>query len=321
MKLKTLTIILCQTREAEFNFSSLVEKLLIPMNSDLAFCGSANTKNYDEILINSRFVWNREEPTDWIEALNEISRIDNEWECLLSVGDMFFGGTGLGQTVGSGAIIFFWREVLNRHITTEILEEYEWFIITRSDFLWLSPHPNVKDLNPREVYFLDGEQHGGLSDRHIIFHRSNAEKIFSLASPLFNESAKVKQSLLELETDLNPEIYIKFAIEQMGLFQNIRLIPYLGFTTRHGETQTRWSSGNFSKKLGFFVKYPSEYESAKLVGFLFRRSENWEKFISGKFSIRISILKFFFFFRQINVRVTGVFETLRFVTQRMFERK
>jgi hypothetical protein len=291
------------------------------MKSDLAFCGSASTQNHDNILLNSKFVLNREEPTNWINALNDISQNHNEWQSLLSVGDMFFGGTGLNNTVGSGAIIFFWREVLNRHITPEILEEYDWFTITRSDFLWLSPHPNVEDLDPKEIYFLDGEKHGGLSDRHIIFHRSNARKIFSLASPLFKEPERVKQSLLKLDIEVNPEVYIKFAIEQMGLLQNIRLIPYLGFTTRHELTQTRWSSGNFSKKLGFFVKYPAEYESAKLVSLLFRSSGDWKKFISGKFSIRFSILQIFFLFKRERAKVIGFIDTLKLIVRRRFKRK
>ena len=291
MRSKTLTVILCQSREFEHTYKSLKEMVLDPLESDLAFCGSHFPVPSNMIEELSKYFWNYDEPNDWVEALNGISKIRDSWRPLLDLDPVFLGGTGLGDSVGSGAIIMYWREILRHHMNEGIIEEYEWFVITRSDFLWLTPHPRVDSLNSNDIYFLDGEQYGGVSDRHIIFHRKVAQRILEIAEPIFQASDTLLPQLSRLEGHVNPEVYIKFRFETMGLEKKIRYLPYLGFTIRHEGTETRWSQGNFSSKHGLYLKYPQEFEKARRIAIVMKKSEHWSPFLSGAFSLRILVMK------------------------------
>jgi hypothetical protein len=288
---KTLTVVLCQSREFEHTYHSLEKMVLGPLQSDLAFCGSHTPVPGNMIETVVQHYWHHEEPNDWVEAINGISQIDYSWRPLLDLDPAFLGGTGLGDSVGSGAIIMYWREILRGHITERILNEYEWFVITRSDFLWLTPHPEVGSLNSEEIYFLDGEQYGGISDRHIIFHRKFAPEIFGIASPIFQNSDQLLAQLSRIEGHLNPEVFLKFRFETMNLAKNIRFLPYLGFTIRHEGTETRWSQGEFSPKHGLYLKYPLEFEKARRIALIMRKAEHWDTWLQGAFSPRVLAVK------------------------------
>ncbi len=289
---KTLTIVLCQTREGNFTFSSLVENVLRPLQSDLAFCGSAKKVAEDKILTASQFVWNFSEPDDWAKACDSISSNDSNWRDLCSFGDAFLGGTGYANTKGSGLIIMYWREILRHSLTTELLNKYEWFVITRSDFQWIVRHPDLELLSEEQIYLLDGEKYGGISDRHLIFHRSLAKQIFEIASPIFHEAQELVQEFEEKKVkDLNPERFLLMMLESNGLADKIRFLPYLGFTIRHSETQTRWSQGVYSKKLDLHVKYPAEYRDAYRARFAINSNKDWSRILRGRLHLRYSIIR------------------------------
>jgi hypothetical protein len=281
---KTLTIVLCQTRESALTYRSLKKNVLRPLKSELAFCGSSDANSEsstDQILKNSRYVWNFQEPKDWAKACDAISVDKGAWRNLVNLSPTFLGGTGYSKSVGSGIIIMYWREILRKNISKEVLETYEWFVITRSDFFWKIKHPKVKYLNKRCIYLLDGERYGGISDRHIIFHRDLAKKVLSLAEPIFCDADNLVQELKLLNLDfLNPEIYLAFMIEKYNLSGHLKFLPYLGYTIRRPETKTRWSEGTYNEKLGLYVKYPEEYRLANEYFKKFRSQNKWRKYLA-----------------------------------------
>jgi hypothetical protein len=289
---KTLTIVLCQTRESSHTFESLRDKVLSPLSSDLAFCGNTDSLESNKILENSQYVWNFPEPENWASACDKVSTNESDWRTLCKFGNTFLGGSGYADTVGSGLIIMYWREILRIMMTKEIISKYEWFVVTRSDFKWVVEHPQVNLLREERIYFLDGEKYGGVSDRHIIFHRTNAEKIFSLASPIFHYSKNFATHLEKLEiSELNPERYIHIVLNQMGAGRRIHFLPYLGFTIRHEGTQTRWSSGSFSKKHNCYIKYPTELRASSKAKLIIKTQEDWELILSGEGSLVINTRK------------------------------
>lgn len=279
---KTLTIILCQTREGNFTHDSLVSNVLIPLDSDLAFCGSTEHKSGDAILQNSKYIWNFSEPSDWLEACDLISEDEGNYRELIKLNSMFLGGSGLYGSVGSGLIIMYWREILRHHITESIIEKYEWFVLTRSDFLWEIEHPKIEMLNKDTIYLLDGEKYSGISDRHIIFSRDFAKKCFEFAKPIFHEALKVKEELIEqqlVDNHLNPERYLLFIVNKFGLSQNICFLPYLGFTIRHEKTETRWASGVFDLERNYYIKYPEEFVAVAANKHRIRSQEDWSEIL------------------------------------------
>jgi hypothetical protein len=286
---KTLTIILCQTREGEHTFDSLKEKVLTPLSSDLAFCGSADADNPNIIIQNAKYSWNFPEPNNWAEACDNVSTNNSDWRNLCKYGNSFLGGSGYGGTIGSGLIIMYWREILRQCLTVEIVAKYEWFVITRSDFKWIVEHPDVKLLNSQFIYFLDGEKYGGISDRHVIFHASLAREVLSIANPIFHDSKKL-ETFLENSgvTNLNPERYIDLMLARIGLERRIKFLPYLGFAIRHEGTDTRWSAGVYSKSHGHYIKYPTELKAAKKTRFAVRNQSDWSQLLSDNKSVRVS---------------------------------
>ena len=303
---KTLTIVLCQTREGNYTFSSLASKVLTSLESDLAFCGSASHNPDDLILKNSKYCWNFSEPADWSEAADSISSDSGNWRELVKLCKNFLGGSGLHQSIGSGLIIMYWREILRRELNEEILQSYDWFVITRSDFLWQIEHPNVDLLNPERIYLLDGEKYGGISDRHIVFHRKHADKVLSFAAPIFHDALNIKERLVEKSfSDINPEKYLAFIAEEYGISQYFTFLPYLGFAIRHPETSTRWASGFFDKSRNYYIKYPSEMKATIRSQLILKSQEDWFKFLNKKRYLRFLIYKIrgFIFKNRLPVRI------------------
>jgi len=289
MKKKTLTIVLCQTRELDHTYNLMRKNLLNPLNSDLAYCGAVITDPREITLKGQfKFIWELNEPTDWIAEIDRY-QIGDSWKQLVENFPHLFGGTGLHNSNGSGLIIMYWRDLLRTFITPQILEAYEWFVITRSDFMWISSHPNVRHLKGEQIYFLDGEKYGGVSDRHMIFHRDFANAMFSLAEPIFFDSQRLNHSLMASKNipprnEVNPEYYLKFRLENLGIFSKVKFLPYLGYTIRYASTSTRWSTGEYSERKGLYIKYPREFYAARIAKFVIRGGYVWKKIINNQAS-------------------------------------
>lgn len=291
MDSKTLTIITCQTREGNFNFSSLQQNLLKPLNSDLAFCGSANNDVPDSILRESKYIWNFPEPKVWDLACDEISQRDSNWRDLCAPGFSFLDNSWFrDDSIASGFIVMYWREVLRQNLTVDILDKYEWFVITRSDFQWVIPHPSIDLLNKEEIYLLDGEKYGGISDRHMIFHRRHAEQILGIATPIFNDTQELLRYFNENEiNNLNCERYLSLMMRSRGLASRLVFLPYLGYCVRHQGTSTRWSQGEFNKKLDLFVKYPTEYRYSRYAKIAIKSNKDWKNILNRKSYFRFLV--------------------------------
>jgi hypothetical protein len=297
---KTLTIILGLTREANFTYPSLLSKVLIPLDSDLAFCGSAHSDEPDPILENSKFVWNEPDPTDWSAACDSISLDYGSWREFGKVPSNLLTGSFPNQTAGPGMIFAYRWEILRRHITEEILNSYEWFVITRSDFLWEIEHPSIDLLQKEKIYQMDGYTYGGITDRHIVFHREYARKIFAFAKPIFGKDVTIKNKFVATlgkatwqnspVNHLNFEQYLLFITREFGLENQFTLIPYLGYLIRHEKTATNWSSGVFYPNRNFYIKYPNELAAVSLNKILFRSQKNWSSFFNHSITYRLLLL-------------------------------
>ena len=298
---RTLTIILGLTREANFTYPSLLSNVLIPLDSDLAFCGSANSDESNPILENSKFVWNQVDPTDWSAACDSISLDYGSWREFGKVPSNLLTGSFPNQTAGPGMIFAYRWEILRQHITEEILNSYEWFVITRSDFLWEIEHPNINLLQKDKIYQMDGYTNGGITDRHFIFHRENARKILAFAQPIFSENVAMKNEFVATLgkatwnnrplDHLNFEQYLLFITREFGLEKKLTLIPYLGYLIRHDETSTNWSSGVFYPSRNYFIKYPNELAAVSLNKLFLRSQKDWLSFFNNAITRRV--LSFF----------------------------
>jgi hypothetical protein len=75
------------------------------------------------------------------------------------------------------------------------------------------------------------------------------------------------------------------------LGDKIEFIPYLGYSIRHATTQTRWSTGEYSRRFGYYVKYPAELRSCNFYKTVILGSRDWTQILANElgFGIRLRI--------------------------------
>jgi hypothetical protein len=291
--MKTLVIVLCQGRMLEKTFHSLQDNVCKPLNADLAFVGSS--QNMQELsVINNYFkhVFNTNEPSSWLNQIDSIHS-SKSWRSIADVSPVILGGTGYGQSVGSGAIIMYYREVLRQYLNEINTEEYTWFVITRSDFIWTIPHPCVQNLELDKIYFLDGQRYGGISDRHAIISKNNITKFLDISLPIFTDGHNLANRAKN-NSVVNAETLILLRLSELGLLEKCRFLPYMGATIRSLSTSSRWSQGVYSKKLNLYIKYPIELRMSVLLKYLFPYGLPWQKYLAGGVIFRYSLYTFIF---------------------------
>lgn len=60
-----------------------------------------------------------------------------------------------------------------RNLFKNVPKDYDQYILTRSDHMWIGPHPK---LDPSYAWFMNSEFHFGISDRHWVINKSDFEK-------------------------------------------------------------------------------------------------------------------------------------------------
>lgn len=70
----------------------------------------------------------------------------------------------------------------------------------------------------------------------------------------------------------NLEQLIKFNIEQNNVLHLVKEFPYIMYSIRNINGTTRWRGGDYSNKLGYYIKYQSEYDKSSYYMNLFKSS-------------------------------------------------
>lgn len=281
-KARVLTIVLCETRAWQATWTSFHANIIQTLDSDLALCASKETSKADPFHENAKYKWLIDEPNNWAEKFSSVAGND-DWKTLLEVGKGLIGERDEESCprLGSGAIQFFFRHLLRDHlITNGLLEQYEWFLVVRSDFVWLTPHPPLELFSGEGIAVLEGEDYGGVCDRYALIPSSLMSAYLEVAEPIFFEPEKLRGKIEAAIADgrvtgVNPESFLKMRYVTLGLWNNMARIPYFGFAIRLPNGATRGSPGNFSHKLGYYVKYPREYTASRVTASKVKTSEDW----------------------------------------------
>ena len=273
--MRTLVIILAETRMSQITFQNIQKNLILPFAADLAVCigvkSNYNCNNHFYNHAKYRFLY--PEPEDWADAFDYASSfIENQeinWREFLKIKDQFLGGIkGPNSHPGSAGILIFFRWFLLKNLLdNDLISQYDRFIITRSDFMFTLQHPI--NIDPSYIWIPNSESYGGFTDRHVILGQNNITSYLNILPQLFTENYFSKMSH---ETMWNLEKLIKFHLEQQNCIDQVRFIPYIMYSIRNAETATRWSTGTFNVNLGYFIKYSSEYSKSNEYKALFKQS-------------------------------------------------
>lgn len=282
-------VLLSQLREASRNFESLQRCVLEPLEADLAVCAQRPRPGDPawDVVARAAHVWLVDEPADWPAAFDAMG--SGSWRALAAheLGNEVVGVDAHGRIWNSAGIQLWYRAQLASRLQA-LTERYDWFVITRSDFSWLVPHPLVQDLDPNHLYWMDGEHYGGLNDRHVVVPARHLEAVLGVPDLVFRHADRL---IGTIETQypghrLNIEFLMHLAMTIAGVRDRIRMLPYSGFLVRGEELSYRWSAGIRHRRSGLMVKYETEYLNARLAALLRSGARERRLDAAGQVSVR-----------------------------------
>jgi hypothetical protein len=254
----TLVVIVGSLRDGERAWQSLYRNVLDHDMDDLALVigktgqdaksGSSGTTN-TSLHQRAKFVFEFPEyGDDWTNALDSIGTSqdpDMTWRQVANKTDTPRGSNILSPTQfsksGSGAINYYARWVLMQNIVKlKLHKRYSRFIITRADHFYLCPHPTERDLDNSYVWLPDGQDWGGMEDRHFVCSGNDILTALNVLPPLITNPKKY----LELRRGINPEGLTKLRWQEDGLLDKVKRFRRNMFLVKTANDTTRWSKAN-----------------------------------------------------------------------------
>jgi len=185
------------------------------------------------------------------------------WREFLKIKDLMGGVCDpVHEHPGSAGILIFFRWfLLQKIVEHELLHKYDRFVITRSDFMYLLPHPKVERMDPRKIWIPDSQHCGGVTDRHVVLSAYNIESYLNIFSNMVCRSNEYFLKMAQF-AHWNLESLIKFHLQQNNVLDTVVEFPYVMHAVRNINGSTRWAIGIYSEELGYYIKYESEYQKA-----------------------------------------------------------
>jgi hypothetical protein len=280
-------VLLGQTRAWELTADSFMSNVLDELGADLALCGDDRGETPNPFYERAKFNWRMAQPTDWGEVFDRDAG-GAHWRVLMQPGGHLFGGVEDPERPQetTAALPLYFRKFLRESMERAgVTRAYDWLIVTRSDFLWPVPHPDLSHLSERRIYVLDGEEYGGVTDRHIVVPRRFVERFLSVPDPIFTDPEGLKarldrRSAMQEWPFLNLERFLGARLIELGLWRRVRFLPYVPVLVRLKDGFTGWSTGVFDEELGLYVKYPTERERSKLSQGFVSDQDSWGRFLA-----------------------------------------
>ena len=201
------------------------------------------------------------------------------WREFLKVKEQFLGGIkdADNEHPGSAGILIFFRWFLLKNlIDNDLINKYDRFIITRSDFIYQLPHPKVEFMNENCIWIPNAEHYNGYTDRHVVLSKNNIESYLNILNSFVLKSNEYFIKMKE-KHDWNLEQVIKFHLQENNAI--VKQFPYIMYSVRNINGSTRWQAGQFSNELGYYIKYNGEYDISNYYKKLFETSRvNIDKF-------------------------------------------
>lgn len=276
---KTLVIVLSETRGHELTFNSFKKNVIDVLNADLCLCiGVKKEYDYDNPYYKlAKYKFLCDEPDDFgdafdyayeilrknqpkYEKLNNINTPPLQWREFLKIKDQFMGGVKdehNSHPGSAGILIFFRWFLLQNIIESGLINQYERFVITRSDYIYQLPHPKVEYMDENNIWIPDCEEYGGFTDRHVVLSNKNIEPYLNIFNNMVIRSNDYYSKMVR-KTDWNLERLIKFHLKQNNVEHLVKSFPYIMYTVRNINGSTRWSEGSWNDNLGYYVKYATE---------------------------------------------------------------
>jgi hypothetical protein len=283
---RVLVVIVAETRASALTFDLFRRNVLEPLNADLALCVGDNQREVPNPFYDAaKYVWVARESGDWANGFDQLAN-GSDWRYLLQIKGNWLGGIKHPtlEQPGVGAIPIFFREFLRIQLEREeIASKYDWIIVTRSDFMWTLPYPDIDLFSQNSVYFPDGEWYGGYTDRHVMIPHELLAAVMDVTKDVFKAPRELRDRMLSKgPVDWNTEQFIWFRFAELGLKRRVKFFPYAMFTVREEGGQTSWSTGDYNLEYRCYVKYHRELVSTKIVQALITDRKDWRRLIGRR---------------------------------------
>ena len=279
-----MIVVLGETRAHELTFPMFKTNLMDRLDADLALCVGDNAREtHNPFYDHAKYVWKYKDPGDWADAYKEFAPGKNVY-ALLDLPDQWFGGIRhpTFQQQGIGALLIVFREFLRRRLEAEgLYDKYDWFVLTRSDFMWPVMHPGIELFSPQHLYVPDGERYRGYTDRHALVPRRHFRQFMEVARATFDEPEELARRMKAVSAvDWNTESFVKFRLGELGFADKVRFMPYMMYTVKPlGGPTGEGAPGGDNFQLGMYVKYPLEYSIARALQCVVFEPADWKYMI------------------------------------------
>jgi hypothetical protein len=186
------------------------------------------------------------------------------WREFLKIKNQFLGGIKdkYNQHPGSAGILIFFRWfLLKQLIESDLINKYDRFIITRSDYIYQLPHPKLELMDNKYIWIPDSEHYGGITDRHAVLSKKNIHCYLDILTNITIRSIEYYTGML-YHNEWNLEQFIRYHLYKNNAFDSVKEFPYVMYSVRSPNGTTRWSTGEFSEKFGYYIKYMSEFNKS-----------------------------------------------------------
>ena len=286
---KVLICLLGSTRAHQLTFPSFKRKVLDELNGDLALA-LAIDENYDyanSFWQHAKYRWTAPIFSDFGEAFDLAQRwlcqerniTAPDWRPMLQINGSW---QGLIQSPdpqpGHASLLFFCRWLLLQGLKQDdVLDRYDRFVITRSDFIWLCPHPPLSVLDRSAIWFPNGEHWGGLNDRHLVVSRTDVVNCLDLIEDILLEANQLYEELKGQTAWYNIEQFLAHHLRRKGLFHKVKMFPYVMYLARQiGDDSRTWSRGMYEPAVGHYIKYEMEFRTAVAYATIIKSRADWE---------------------------------------------
>ena len=279
-----LVCVIAETRSHELTYESFEQKVLDELDADLALCISDRFTKDDPFIKKAKYIWTYPEVEDWATAYDEMARIYESrepWRECLKVKDQFLGGikdNGDEHPGSAGILIFFRWWLLKNLKESGVIDMYDRFIVTRSDYVYACPHPPLELLSSDHIWIPDGEQYGGVTDRHIVVPKMHLESVLNIADDIIIRPLEFRKEM-QHKSDWNLEQIISNHMVKKKIRDKVAFFPFVMYTVRHPRYTSRWNWGTFDKDAGVIIKYREEFKSANFLKDKIKNKNDWKAYI------------------------------------------
>jgi hypothetical protein len=286
---KVLVCLLASTRAHQLTFPSFKRQVLDELNADLALALMIDEK-YDyanRFWQHAKYRWTAPDLSDKGEAFDLAQRRlcqqhnvpPPDWRSMLRIKGIWQGGIRSSdpQPSGSSTLPFCRWLLLNGLQQDDILDRYDRFVITRSDFVWSCPHPPLSILDRSAIWVPDGENYGGVNDRHLVASRGDVVNCLNVIEDILLHPIQLYEEMKHQVDRGDNEEFLAHHFGRKGLLRKVKRFPYVMYTARPtNDDSPTFSRGRYEPAVGHYVKYEKEFNVARSYATIIRSRADWE---------------------------------------------